>query len=157
MGRPKSIIATDDVEVGFNLGRTPDELREAGIDISDVDIIPEHKFTSKLQEAKFMEEKVVIEIEGDDDPHAPVFIYSGHNGVTQYVERGKPQAIKRKYLYSMLMAKTVKFASAFGKDGSGNEFNRLSPSARTTHRVRLIRDDSPNGGMKWFQSVNASA
>ena len=157
MGRRKSIISTDDLEAGFDIGRAPEELREAGIDISDIDIVPAHKMRSKAQEAKFMEEKVVIEIEGDDDPNSPVFVYSGHNGVVQYVERGKPQAIRRKYLYSMLAAKQIKFACAYGKDGSGNEFNRLSPSGRTTHRVRLIRDDNPLGGSKWVQEISKAA
>lgn len=157
VGRRKSIISTDDVETGFDIGRAPDELREAGVDVSDIDIVPAHKMRSKAEEAKFMEEKVIVEIEADDDPNAPVFVYSGHQGVSQYIERGKPQAIKRKYLYSLLAAKRVKFACAFGKDGNGNEFNRLSPSGKTTHRVRLIRDDNPNGGMKWFQSVSSAA
>jgi hypothetical protein len=58
-----------------------------------------------------------------------VFVYLGHNGVSQYVKRGEPQTIKRKFLYSALAAKTVKFACAFGKDNSGNEFNRLNPRA----------------------------
>ncbi|MBT9174196.1 MAG: hypothetical protein DDT21_02607 [Syntrophomonadaceae bacterium] len=102
-----------------------------------------------------MEEKVMVEIEADDDPNAPVFVYSGHQGVSQYIKRGTPQAIKRKYLYALLSAKRIKFACAFGKDGSGNEFNRLNPSGQTAYRVRLIQDNNPQGGMKWFQSVAA--
>lgn len=156
-GRRKSVIASDDLETGYDLGRTVPELREMGIESADIDIVPAHKMRSEAQEAKFMEDRVMVEIEADDDPNAPVFVYSGHNGVVQYVERGKPQAIKRKFLYSMLAAKRIRFACAFGKDGNGNEFNRLNPSAQTTHRIRLIRDDNPQGGMKWFQQVSASA
>lgn len=157
VGRRKSVIASDDIAAGFDLGRAPDELREAGVDSSDIEIVSEKQFHSKAAEAKFMEEKVIVEIEADEDPNAPVFIYSGHNGVTQYIERGKPQAIRRKYLYSLLAAKQVKMACAYGKDGNGNEFNRLSPSGRTTHRVRLVRDDNPMGGMKWFQAIASAA
>lgn len=145
--------STDDIEAKVLIP----ELREGGIDASDIEIVPAQNLYSAASEAAFMEEKVVIEIEADDDPNAPVFIYLGNNGVTQYVERGKEQAVKRKFLYSALAAKAVKFASAFGKDNSGNEYNRLTPSARTTHRVRLVRDDNPQGGMRWLQSVMQTA
>lgn len=158
MGRkPNSIIDTDSLQHNYDLGRAPDELREAGVEREDIDIIPAHQMRSAAEEAKFMEEKVVVEIEADDDPHAPLFVYSGHNGVSQYIERGKPQAIRRKYLYALLAAKRVNFACSFGKASDGNEFNRLSGSARTTHRIRLIRDDNPLGGSRWVQEVSAAA
>lgn len=153
----KAIISSSDVAIGADLGRAPEELREAGIEMSDIDVVQPHQMRSKAQEAAFMNEIVVIEIEADDDPNAPEFVYSGHNGVTQYVKRGTEQKIKRKYLYSMLAAKRVKFACAFGKDGNGNEFNRMSGSGQTAHRVRLISDANPNGGMKWFQQVASAA
>lgn len=155
--KPPSIISSDDVQPHADIGRAPEELREAGIEIEDIEIVKPHLAQTKAQEAKFMEEIVVVEIEADDDPNAPEFVYSGHQGVTQYIRRGTQQNIKRKYLYSLLMAKRIKFACAFGKDGNGNEFNRLNGSGQTAHRVRLISDANSNGGMKWFQSVAAAA
>ena len=155
-GKRRSVISSDDVQMGVsagNLGMAPDELREAGVDIDDIDIISAQVAKTKIQEAAFMEEKVVVMIEADDDPNAPEFVYSGHQGVSQYIKRGVEQVIKRKYLYSLLAAKRIKLACAFGKDNSGNEFNRLNPSGQTAHRVRLIRDDNPNAGMKWFTTV----
>ena len=149
MPRHKSIIGTDDVQVA-----SP-EYREAEFHPEDISIVTEKNMKTKAEEAKFMQELVVVEIEADDDPNAPVFVYSGHQGVSQYIKRGTPQPIKRKYLYSLLAAKRIKFASAFGKDGNGNEFNRLTPSGQTAYRVRLISDNNPQGGMKWFQSVAA--
>lgn len=157
MARPKSIISSDDVQAGVNLGRAPEELRDAGVEVDDIEVVAAQAMRSKVAEASFMEEKVMIEIEADDDPNAPEFIYSGHQGISQYIKRGVPQAIKRKYLYSLLAGKRVKFACAFGKDGNGNEFNRMNGSGQTSHRIRLISDPNPAGGMKWFQSVAATA
>lgn len=153
-GPRKSIINSSDagpVDTGVP------ELNEAGFDISDVQVIPVHKMKSKAAEAKFMEEIVIVHIEADDEPNSPVFIKAGHNGVDQWIERGKDASIKRKYLYSLLAGKRVRLACAFGRDGQGNEFNRLTPSGQTTHRVHLIRDDNPQGGMRWFQSITAAA
>lgn len=153
----KSVIGSDDVQAFSNLGDAPPELNMAGTTAADIQVVPMDRMEAKAAEAKFMEEKVLIEIEAEDDPNAAVFVHLGHNGVTQYVKRGEPQAIKRKFLYSALAAKTVKFACAFGKDNSGNEFNRMNPSAKTTHRMRLIEDRNPQGGMKWFQKVASQA
>jgi len=142
MARPKSIISTDDVEI-----RTLPEIGE-----DDPELIASSSM-SKAQVEKFMNEKVVIEIEASDDPNAEVFVHSGNNGRAQYIKRGEPQAIKRKYLYSLLAAQKVGFGCAFGRLANGNEYNRLSPSSSTTHRVRLISDENPQGGMKWIQQA----
>lgn len=140
MARTKSIISTDDVEI-----RTLPE-------IGDDELVASSSM-SKAAVEKFMNEKVVIEIEASDDPNAEVFVHSGNGGRAQYIKRGEPQSIKRKYLYSLLAAQKVGFGCAFGRDANGNEYNRLSPSSSTTHRVRLIRDDNPAGGMKWVQQA----
>lgn len=155
MGRQRSVISTDDMDPSTNLGQTVPELNEAGFDVDDIQIVPERNMRSKAAEAKFMEEKVLIEIEADDDPNAPHFVYSGHQGVSQWIERGKPQAIRRKYLYSLLSAVRCRIACAFGRDGAGNEFNRLTPNGQHTHRIQILRDDNPQGGVRWAQSVSA--
>lgn len=155
---PQSITGAGDGPEGFDLGKTPPELREAGIELEDIEIVSTKDVASKVQMEKFMNEKVVVEVESDpEDENAPVFVYVGHNGVTQYIKRGEPQTIKRKFLYAALVAKRVKMACSFGKDGSGNEFNRLTPNASMTHRIHLVQDNNPQGGMKWVQSVMRAA
>ena len=150
----KSIIGTDDVQA---VQQAAPELRDGDITLDDIDVIPEKDLVNAAAEARFMEDRITVEVEADDDPNSPVFVYFGHNGVTQYIKRGEPQVVKRKFLYSAIAAKTVKFACAFGKDGSGNEFNRMSANTKTTHRIRLIEDRNPQGGMKWFQKVAQEA
>lgn len=156
MSRTRTITGAGDVQEGFSLG-TPPELNEGGFDAGDIETVPAHRMGSAVETEKFMNEKVVIEIDAADDENAPVFVYLGHNGVTQYVKRGEPQVVKRKYLYSALAAKHIRIAVAFGKDGSGREFNRDNKSATPTHRVHLVKDDNPQGGMAWVQSVMRAA
>lgn len=136
------------------------ELRQAqDFHPSDIDVLSgdQKRMDRKIAEAKFMEEKVEIEIEMDDSPDCPIFISLGHNGITQYVKRGEPQVVKRKYLYCAMAAKTVSMSCAYGRDHNGNEYNRLSANTRTTYRVRLMRDDNPQGGMRWLRQLAASA
>jgi hypothetical protein len=144
---------TDDIEAKTLIP----EFNEAGFDPSDIQIVSAKDFRSQAEEAKFMEEKVQIEIESDDKPNSPVFVYLGHNGISQYVQRGQIQTVKRKFLYSALAAKALKLTCEFGRDNAGNEYNRLNPSVSTTHRVRLVRDDNPQGGMDWVRKVLHSA
>ncbi|MES2942922.1 MAG: hypothetical protein V4772_08640 [Pseudomonadota bacterium] len=151
----KSIISSDDIPPGFE---APPEFRAAGIEIDDIETVSAKDLPRVLETEKFMNEMVLIEIDQDaEDANAPVFVYIGHNGITQYIKRGEPQAVKRKFLYSALAAKRVRIACAFGKDGSGNEFNRTTPNASTTYRVHLVQDNNPQGGMKWAQSVMRAA
>jgi hypothetical protein len=152
----KAIISTGDLDNSVTLGQAPAELREAGFDASDIQIVPASKMRDKAAEAKFMEEKVEIMIEAGNGPNDPEFVHAGHQGIAQYIKRGTVQAVKRKYLYSLLAANSVKFACAFGKDGSGNEYNRMSGSGQRAHRVSLVSDKNPEGGMKWVQDVVAS-
>ncbi|MFA6204379.1 MAG: hypothetical protein WC710_14470 [Gallionella sp.] len=154
--KPKAIISTGDLDNSIFNGKAPDELREAGFEPSDIQVVSANKMRDKAAEAKFMEEKVEIMIEAGNGPNDPEFVHSGHQGVTQYVRRGVVQPVKRKFLYSLLAANSVKFACAFGKDGSGNEFNRMSGSGQRAHRVSLVSDKNPQGGMKWVQEVVAS-
>lgn len=157
MPRIKTIAGYGDVEEGFDLGsQAPPELREGGFDISDVQPVSEKDFQSAVAVEKFMNELVQVEIEADDDEHAPVFVYTGHSGVVQYIKRGEVQTVKRKFLYSLLAAKRVKMSCAFGIV-SGNEFNRLTPNSAMTHRARLVRDNNPQGGASWVQKVMREA
>lgn len=154
MARPsltRGIISTEDVERHANIGVEADGLEDAGIDI-----VQPLQMKALADDEKFMNEKVVIEVEMDDEPNSPIFIPSGHNGIMQWIKRGEPQTVKRKFLYSLIAAKQVKLAVAFGRNGDGTEFNRATPTAKSSFRARLISDPNPQGGMKWFQAVASS-
>jgi len=122
---------------------------------SPIEVIDPLKFESKAADEKFMNEMVEIQVEADDDPNAPLFIPCGHQGVTQYIRRGQPQTVKRKFLYSLIAAKSARLACAFGKDQNGQEFNRLQGASRTTHRVTIIRDTDKGrqAYLKWMHEA----
>ncbi len=145
---PRIRVSTGDIEAD-----TPPELDEGGVGVEDIHVTQERDLVTAAKEAKFMEEKVVINIEMDEeDENAPLFVFLGHGGVSQWVQRGTNQSIKRKFLYSALAARRMKIASAYGKSGD-TEYNRASRSPTTTYRVQLVSDDNPQGGMKWVSAV----
>lgn len=149
----KAQITTDDLQAGAGERTLPEINGGSVIDLDQIEVVDPRHMLSLAEQEKFMNEKVLIQIEADEDPNSPVFIYSGHQGVTQYIKRGEPQLIKRKYLYSLIAAKRTQFASAFGKDQAGNEFNRLSARTNTTYRISIL-DDTPKGRKEyqaWMQ------
>jgi hypothetical protein len=152
----KSIISTDDLEA-VSKASTPPEL-QGEVEIEDIQIVPIERMAAKVAAEKFMNEKIVIHIEPGDQANDPVFVELGHNGTTQMVKRGTDQVVKRKFLYSALMAKQVRLNVAFGKDASGNEFNRDTRSVSTAYRARLVEDpNNREGGSRWVQRVMAES
>jgi hypothetical protein len=155
MPRRKSIIDTASVEA-VSRASTPPELQDP-VEIEDIQIVPMERMAAKVAAEKFMNEKIEIEIEPGTEPNDPVYVELGHNGIAQMVKRGTVQTVKRKFLYSALMAKLVKLNVSFGKDNNGNEFNRDTRSVSTAYRARLVSDPNPAGGSRWVQAVMAES
>jgi hypothetical protein len=105
-----------------------------------VDAIDPDQAKSLIETEAFMNEKVLIEVEPGDGEGAPAFIPAGHNGLMQWIQVGKQILVRRKFLYSLLTAKSARLQSDFGKDAAGREFNRLDGPKRNTHRVIILED-----------------
>ena len=152
MPRVKRAIADSGDFEAVSLAATPPE-ETLPFESGDIEVMAAERLEFAAREEKFMNEKVVIHIEMGTQAGDPVFVELGHNGINQFIKRGEDQVVKRKFLYSALMAKKVSMNCAFGKDGSGNEFNRLTPSVSTAYRALLVSDNNPQGGAKWVQRV----
>lgn len=120
--------------------------------IDDIEIVQPKQMLSQAEQWKFMNELVEIQIEEDPDEHAPLFVHSAHNGDVQYIIRGQPTKVKRRFLYVLLAAKSRQFSCSFGKGENGLEFNRMPGRPKKTHNLNVIYDPNP-GGRKWMQEV----
>lgn len=164
-GTKKEPIASPDFYVKKNL-LGPDDVGQPheNIEISTtgaataertiiVDAVQPAKMMAKAENERYMNELVEIQIEASDDPNAPLFVHSAHQGVTQYIKRGEPQSIKRKFLYSLIAAKVARLVCAFGRTSEGTEFNRLAGPKRGTHRVIVINDTAQGRAdyNRWMQ------
>ena len=150
MPRTNPIITSEDVPAA-------PEVRDGGIAASDIDVVQVRDMAFKAAEAKFMNEPVTIQIEPGTQDNDPMFVPLGHNGAAQYVLRGQPITVKRKFLYSGLMAKLVRMNCDFRRGPGDVEINRLTPSTKLGYSMQLINDANPQGGMRWFQRVMAEA
>lgn len=122
----------------------------------DIEIVKAKDATIKVKTEKFMNEKVVVHIEPGERENDPLYLELGHNGINQVVRRGVDQPIKRKFLYSALMARKVTISNQFGVR-DGRDYNSAKPSSASAYRIQLVRDDNPQGGQTWLRSVMAEA
>lgn len=152
----KSLISTGDVEP-VNRAAAPPELQEGDFHTDDIQVVEPNRMNAKVKEEKFMNELVEIEIEPGDKENDPMYVHLGHNGITQMVKRGEPQAIKRKYLYAALMSKVVTFACDFRRGPNNTEVNKLTPSSSNAYRTTLLNDPNPLGGTRWVKRVMAES
>jgi hypothetical protein len=152
----KNLLGPDDVDQPQQTIKiiTPDGGGSEAVGVG-IAIVDPAKFDAKAADEAFMNELVEIQIESTDDPNEPLFIESGHNGVTQYVKRGEPQTIKRKFLYSLIAGKQARLVSSFGKNADGKEFNRLAGPSVGTHRIVVISDTAKGRAAynTWAQTV----
>lgn len=150
--KKQALISTSDVQAAVNPNIAPPELR-GEFHIDDVATISPLHARSVIDVELFMNELIEIEVEQDDNPDSPVFIPSGHQGLTQWIQRGCVQMVKRKFFHSLLVGKKVSIASSFGRHGE-REYNNLNATAAPTFRARLVSDKNvEHGGSKWVQSV----
>jgi len=152
----KSLIGSHEVEAVNRAAAAP-EFRDEEFHTDDIQVVEPNRLEAKAKEEKFMNELVEIQIEPGDKPNDPLYVQIGHNGINQMVLRGQPQTVKRRYLYSALMAKTVAFACDFRRGPNDTEINRLSPSVSGAFRAHLLRDDNPLGGTRWVKRVMSEA
>lgn len=122
----------------------------AGIDVVDKPL-PKEAFEMEA----FMNEPVTIVVNPPQDPDDPMLVQVGVNGVNQFIPRGEPIAVKRKYVEVLARAKRTDFKQTLD-DRLGEAMNHL----RSMHSLRfpfsVIRDPNPNGGA-WLTGVLAEA
>lgn len=151
----KNLLGPDDVKGVPEQDTTISTTGEAEATHRLIDVIQPEAMQSKAEDEAFMNELVEIQIEADDDPNAPLFVFAGHQGIPQYLQRGRPQTVKRKFLYSLIAAKQARLVCSFGRNEDGNEFNRLQGPKRTTHRVTILRDSEKGrqAYLRWMQEA----
>jgi hypothetical protein len=118
----------------------------------DFEIIETPLSQSALDAAAFFEELVEVEISSSDRQGAEPVIQLQCNGVNQFLYRGVPQSIKRKFVEILARAKSENISTPEFMDGNGNRSTRVVKSQGLRYPFRVLRDDNPNGRV-WLESV----
>lgn len=122
----------------------------AGIDVVDKPLPKD-----ELAREAFMNDVLTIIVNPSQDVDDPKLVQVGVNGVNQFMPRGTPIDVKRKYVEVLARAKRTDFAQTLD-DRMGEQMNYL----QTLHSLRfpfsVIQDPNPNG-FAWLTSILAEA
>ena len=104
----------------------------------------------------FMEEEVVVRLATTADKSQEPIPRFSVNGINQYIQRGKPQAIKRKFLQEIARSKHESINTPFARDGNGFDTYNLSKQHSLKYPFELIEDKNPRG-RPWLEKILAEA
>lgn len=151
MARPRQIDAGAEY-LGAEEARTVGEIGgHAGIDVVDKPLPKD-----KLDMEAFMNEPITIVVNPPNDPDEPMLVQVAVNGVNQFIPRGEPISVKRKYVEVLARAKRTDFAQTLDERLGEQGFNKV----RSMHSLRfpfsVVADPNPNGA-PWLTAVLAEA
>ncbi|KKT73223.1 MAG: hypothetical protein UW69_C0070G0004 [Microgenomates group bacterium GW2011_GWA2_44_7] len=104
----------------------------------------------------FMEEEVVVRLATTADKSQEPIPRFSVNGINQYIQRGKPEAIKRKFLQEIARSKHESINTPFARDGNGFDTYNLSKQHSLKYPFELIEDKNPRG-RPWLEKILAEA
>lgn len=120
-----------------------------------IDVVDKPLPKDALEMESFMNEMVTIVVNPSQDPDDPKLVQVGVNGVNQFIPRGTPIAVKRKYIEVLARAKRTDFAQTLD-ERLGEQMNHLHPMHSLRFPFSVVRDTNPDGGA-WLIGVLAEA
>lgn len=122
--------------------------------IDEVKSIDTPNFKSKAKLLAFMEEPVKILIKNTGMPEESQFVEVGNNGTVQFIERGKWQTVKRKFVEVLARAKKYAVQTQKYKDQDGADSTKIVTIPALVHNFET--QDSPDGKV-WLNRILAEA
>jgi hypothetical protein len=150
----KTKLDTNEMQVGqaqsFDLPNTGHIDRENFRDEFATVDTPNWKDTAKS--AAFMEEPVHIIISDTEVANAEQVIQLAVQGKNQFVFRGAPIWIKRKYLEVLARARPESISTQEFTDTSGNRATRILKTMGLKYPFRVLEDKNPDGS-RWLEAI----
>jgi hypothetical protein len=155
MARPtKGYTDTTELQQGQN--QSHDMPASGPIDrtefLDNFEILDREVPKAALDAAAFFEEELEVEILPTENPNAEAVIQLQCNGVNQFLVRGVPAFIKRKYVEILARAKTENVATPEFIDANGNRSTRVTKSQGLRYPFRVLQDRNPQG-RAWLENV----
>jgi hypothetical protein len=158
MAYKKTVADTDDLDLGMtqefvipSVGKLD---RTAFLDEFESVDTPNWKELAKME--AFYDDEVEIVISETDAPNAENIIQLGVNGVNQFLIRGIPQIVKRKFVEVLCHAQPENLSTPEYIDPNGNRATKVVKTKGLKYPFRVLRDSSPDG-RRWLESILRTA
>lgn len=117
--------------------------------------IPTQEFSQAIQQEKFMNEYVVVEVAETTNENEPPVIVLNVNGINQPIQRGVPTKMRRMFVEVLARCKETKYSQ---KTLNPNEPDKIELVPRTglAYPFQVLEDDNPKG-RAWLRAVLTEA
>ncbi len=118
------------------------------------DIVTEISSVNKnyLDELAFMEEELLIQLSPSSDKNAPNLVSASVNGVTVWLEVGKPTKVKRKFAEVLARCKSDAIDTIVQTASNGDSVNEFTRRTSLKHPFSVLNDPSPRG-YEWVTQI----
>lgn len=131
-----------------------EEARSIGeVDVhSGFDVVDKPLPKDAFELEAFMNDMVTIVVNPPNDPDEPMLVQVGVNGVNQFIPRGVPIDVKRKYVEVLARAKRTDFKQNLDERLGEQAFNLVHPMHSLRYPFSVISDPFRNGGA-WLTAI----
>lgn len=111
------------------------------------------RMKSKAKELAFMDETVAVRIHDTGNKNEEQYVEVDNGGIPQFVERGKWQKVKRKFVEVLARAKAGSVSTPEFENAAGDRATRIQVTQALKYPFEM-RDNNPDGHV-WLQRVLA--
>lgn len=131
---------------------------EARVEGGEIEVVPADALAKKdkLDRLAFMEDELEIIVLPTSDKNSPPLVETHCNGRNQYLLRGKPQKVKRKFVEVLARAKLTTFRGETPLV-NGEYQNLMHPTTGLVENFTVLRDPAGDRGRAWLEQVLAEA
>jgi len=121
---------------------------------TSIETVPGPGFEDVASLEKFMQEPVEVFLYEPYEEGQEHVVQLAVNGINQFVIRGVPQTIKRKYVEVLARARRVNVTAHGYKDGMGEAKNTVRINSGLQYPFQVVDDPNPKGPA-WLKQILA--
>ncbi len=143
----------------FKAGQDQSHVMPAYEEVTDGDFMDQFEVIDRMdmidiELQKFMEEPVVVRVNKPHERNAPLGLMLSVQGRTQYIIKGLPMQIKRKYLESLARAKRQFIETPEIYENGQPSGTKIVKTTSLEHDFAVLRDNNPKGHA-WLEGILA--
>lgn len=119
---------------------------------SGIETVPGPNFVDRAELEKFMQEPIEVLVFEPMEKGQEFVVQLAVNGKNQFVLRGVPQKIRRKYVEVLARARRKNVSAMGYKDGMGEAKNTVNISDSLQYPFQVIADPNPKGPA-WLRGI----
>lgn len=151
--RRQTPVESESVEVQELESREISATGDVDTSVPEIEIVEGPGAMAKAEELAFMEEPVEVMVMESTDPNAEQLVQLSVNGRNQFVPRGIPVKMRRKFVGVLAATKQTSYTQQKRIDPrNGNVSMTMDPHTALRYPFTVISDQNPRGG-DWLKKV----